>query len=693
MSPRRGAVFHGSLASIAAEYARLEAENVSLKAHLRDLVQSEGTAKDFESTTAAPDEVSALPEGADDASHWLARYDTTWNAATVQPEGPSASEGAHALHDEELAPQRPEKVLAEDALHATGPFEPPGRGSNMEDPAARVQHQKMQEADEIHRRAVFLNASDMREQVRKEFHQKKASAQDHYKTTGPFQAIARHQLFESLALGTIAANSIWIAIDTDHNKAELLLDAHWTFMIGEQIFCFIFFAELFIRYMAYVSTTQAFMDFWFLFDAILVAAMVTEAWILTIVTTAMSRDAGQASILGKASVLRVARSLRLLRVARMARLLRKMPELMTLMKGLVGGLRSVVVTLMLLTIMTYVFAIAFTQLMRDTAVGLDHFNSVVASMQTLWVHCALLDGVSVLMDVVEKESLVGVFLLDLFIVVSALFVMNMLIGVLCNVVICVGTADKEEFMMNYAKMKLQRLYHKDLTKTFTKADYLKMLKKDLTADIMKDLGVDTCGLVEYADVIFSDGGSEEVSKQELTFPEFMNAIMQLNGNGQALVRDIVDLRKFVHFHSAKQKQDIDKKLDKMCDRMTSLLATYTESVAELMEKATDVSKRVQKDMEKGMKKNVHDMSQNITKHLALVSDVLYAHPEIRPPTPYNTLSTPRYENGHFMLDSDGLGHGAYVDADPMPPFDIPPVEDLSLILHDVSPQSVGTATM
>merc|ERR1719473_1448938 len=53
------------------------------------------------------------------------------------------------------------------------------------------------------------------------------------------------------------------------------------------------------------------------------------------------------------------RLLRLLRLSRMARLMRSVPELVTLIKGMVAATRSVFSTLVLLVLFMYVFAIIF----------------------------------------------------------------------------------------------------------------------------------------------------------------------------------------------------------------------------------------------------------------------------------------------------------------------------------------------
>ena len=53
---------------------------------------------------------------------------------------------------------------------------------------------------------------------------------------------------------------------------------------------------------------------------------------------------------------------RLMRLSRLVRMLRSFPELMMLINGMIAAVKSVCYVMSLLLIVTYVFAIAFTQL-------------------------------------------------------------------------------------------------------------------------------------------------------------------------------------------------------------------------------------------------------------------------------------------------------------------------------------------
>merc|ERR1712137_697845 len=113
-----------------------------------------------------------------------------------------------------------------------------------------------------------------------------------------------------------------------------------------------------------------------------------ETWVLLIFMAASGSDGGNP--LGGAGILRL---LRLLRLSRLIRMLRSLPELMILLKGMATAMRSVVYVMCLLVLITFVFAIAFTQLAEDTdTIGELYFDNVALSMYSLLVYATFLDN-------------------------------------------------------------------------------------------------------------------------------------------------------------------------------------------------------------------------------------------------------------------------------------------------------------
>merc|ERR1712107_206601 len=120
--------------------------------------------------------------------------------------------------------------------------------------------------------------------------------------------------------------------------------------------------------------------------------------------------------------------------------IRAMPELMILVKGMSGAARSVFFTLCLLMSIIYIFAIAFRQLTKDTALGELYFASILGSMSTLLLDGTLPDLATIAYAISAEHFALGIMFL-LFVLLATLMLMNMLVGVLVEVVTTVSTVE------------------------------------------------------------------------------------------------------------------------------------------------------------------------------------------------------------------------------------------------------------
>lgn len=388
--------------------------------------------------------------------------------------------------------------------------------------------------------AVFADATAMKEKVRAAVTRPEYNVADYYWDTGIAQSIARHQLFEYGTLSVIAVNAIWIAVDVDGNDKELLLDADPIYQVAEHLFCTFFTFEWTVRFMSFREKRFGLRDAWFCFDSVLVAIMILETWIMTLLFLAVGLSSS--GNVGNTSVLKLIRLVRLTRMARMAKLLRAMPELIILIKGIWVAARSVFFTLVLLMIIIYVFAIIFRQVTDGTEIGEQYYASVWEAMASLLLDGVLPDQAPYVRNNGDAHILLG-FLQLLFILLSSLTVMNLLVGVLCEVVSVVSSVEKEQLTVSYVKQKLLHMFidttvDSDGSKTISRVEFESMLTNHEAAEIIQDLGVDVVGLVDFADIIFEDD-------IELSFGDFMELVLQLRGSNNCTVKDMVDLRKFV----------------------------------------------------------------------------------------------------------------------------------------------------
>jgi len=241
---------------------------------------------------------------------------------------------------------------------------------------------------------------------------------------------------------------------------------------------------------------------------------------------------------------------KLTRVARVARLLRACPELTILIKGISIASRSVLSTLVLLVSLVYVFSMAFRQLTNDTAVGDRYFSNVPHGMKVLLLQSSLPDSTDLVNELGEENIVFGL-LAVIFLALSAMTLMNMLIGVLCEVIGVVSAVEKEAMKVNFVKTEIMHALkenkidvNQDLI--ISKQEFQKILMNPVAATAIRAVGVDPVGLADFCDFIFS-GHCNAVSKTQLktglTFSQFIELILEMGGTNACRVKDIIDLRK------------------------------------------------------------------------------------------------------------------------------------------------------
>mmetsp|Transcript_88887 Transcript_88887/g.250342 ORF Transcript_88887/g.250342 Transcript_88887/m.250342 type:complete len:641 (-) Transcript_88887:37-1959(-) len=395
-----------------------------------------------------------------------------------------------------------------------------------------------QDAPKASLHGLFPNAEDIKERVRRALCKPTYSVEDFYSTAGCWQELARSETFKNTTFVVIFLNSIWIAIDTDYNKADVLCQAWWPFQVVENMFCMYFSFEIFSRFMAFERKLDCRLDGWFMFDMVLVSFMIWETWIQVLLYKTIGGNA--ASGLGNSTVLRIFRLFRLTRVARLARLLHSMPELMYLVKGMMMAVRSVFSTLFLMIVVIYVFAILFTQLLSHDPAGKDCFENVPQAMNCLLIDGVFTDQGDAINKMLEAGPVYYVFML-LYLLIGSCTVMNMLIGVLCEVVGVVAQVEKEQVLVETTKEKLFSMLPQldaDGDCKVSKDEFLSLLESPDAVLGLSEVDVDVEALVDYTDYIFEGA-------DELGFTAFMETVFQFRGSNNATVKDLVDIRKFL----------------------------------------------------------------------------------------------------------------------------------------------------
>jgi len=437
--------------------------------------------------------------------------------------------------------------------------------------------------------SIFPDVDKMRENVREHLAKEEYNVEDFYKESGFAQDIAKNPNFKNLAFVVIALNTIWIAIDTDCNKFDILTDAPLWIQIGENAFCVFFVFEITMRFLAFKRKSHCFSDSWMMFDSTLVLLMVWETWMAPLIAEAAG--AGQShddhalmievtscpisgvmkpQVTGggggsASSIFRVFRLFRLTRVARLARLLNGMPELMVLIKGMMIATRSVFSTLALLVIIIYVFAILLTQTLStidaEKFPAVKDFETVPTSMNTLLLQGVFPDqGASI--NALLAVDISYYFILILYLVVGSLTVMNMLLGVICEVISVVAQVEKEESTGIEIKQRLSELLpdlDKDGDGQISWYEFQSIVSNPLAIRTLDELEINCFDLVECGPMLFAakDHNAQNHEDTQISMEDFIGAVLKFRGDNPATLTDLFNLKHIIakemstqlqHFH-------------------------------------------------------------------------------------------------------------------------------------------------
>lgn len=393
------------------------------------------------------------------------------------------------------------------------------------------------------------------------------SVHDAYHKEGSFQWLAKHPMFENTTLGIIVVNALWISVDTDGNTADTMLDAEIVYIIADCLFFAYFSVELVVRFCAFKRKMDCLKDGWFKFDTTLVLLYAFDPFIIALITLV---SGGEGLDLPTA----VLRLFRLARLSRLVRMLRSLPELMVMIKGMVTAARSVGYTLGLLLLITYVFSIALRNLVPSGSyIEVTYFPSVLEAMHNLIIFGTFLDALSDFVLAIKEESAACLVLTWTYIALASLTVMNMLIGVLCEIIGYVAEDEKESMMFD----KIHEKFHKVINEIDSNDDGSISWEefKDIPAykealDALESVGVDAESMIDIAEDFLHDDEGNPVS---VTFEEFMEMVLDLRGSQTATVKHVMTLGK--RFTGKFQK--VSHKVDDLGSKMDEVLMYLRKS--------------------------------------------------------------------------------------------------------------------
>lgn len=243
-----------------------------------------------------------------------------------------------------------------------------------------------------------------------------------YNDSGFCVEVATHPRFRSLAQVAVLLSTLWLGVETNYDEEADLYNG--CFLVVDWTFCVFFSLEIAIRIGALKQKCVVLQSPLLLLDILLAFIMNWETWLKHMLAGYVTASHG-----GQWLSLRILRIMRILRFGRFRKLWEAMPELLTFVEGISHGMRAVATGLLMLIAIIYVFGIIFTSLLGDTEAGHGCFDTVLTSMNFLFITAVC----SIDKNFIMKMQEAGWFfwLLWLFyLLVANLTVMRLLTGVI-----------------------------------------------------------------------------------------------------------------------------------------------------------------------------------------------------------------------------------------------------------------------
>jgi hypothetical protein len=263
---------------------------------------------------------------------------------------------------------------------------------------------------------------------------------------------------------------------------------------------------------------------------------------------------------------------------------------------MVTATSSVGYTLGLLMILTYVFAIAMRNLVpkyEGNATGVHAgcevggdlfpdaeygciesglFSSVPEAMHNLIIFGTFLDNLADFMHAIQDQNAVCLVLAWLYVGTASLTVMNMLIGVLCEVISAVAVEENESMMVEKVHEKfggIVALLDDNNDGTISWDEFKALLEYPDAIAALEDVNVNPESMVDVAEDIFFD----DMDPVAVPFDDFMGLVLDLRGGQTATVENIMGLgkrfsQKFIKFHERIAK--VEANCGKVTGRMDQI---------------------------------------------------------------------------------------------------------------------------
>lgn len=339
-----------------------------------------------------------------------------------------------------------------------------------------------------------------------EINKYRRNASSEFDTSTWLGKITWHPRFESFIITVICLNAITIGVEIELMD-PVTLDTPKVLDDLEYFFFVIFGGEILMRVWctnprkSFITGT---MKWWNALDSILVLMMILSLFVLTS-KTIVNIESNEVED-GDAFDPKKLTTLRLLRLVRLTRLFRMFPELGIVVKSMAAAARSVSSMFIIIIFIMYIWSIILTQWAKtghliDEDRYENFFDGIGYSMLTL-MQMLVFDDTFALIRVVEVDSLFIAILILIFICVGSFTCLNMLIGVICEIVSNTNQDEMEKIKRAEIELLFQKL-DADCSGTITRQELIDANLKSGTI-IRKMIGIDFKLLLTAFDIVDKD---------------------------------------------------------------------------------------------------------------------------------------------------------------------------------------------
>jgi hypothetical protein len=316
--------------------------------------------------------------------------------------------------------------------------------------------------------------------------------------------ITRSKWFNGFMYILVVLNSIEIGFGLDHDPdLTLPIDGDSRSETSgpvisaiENISCAVFTIEIVMRMLTYKRVDFFFKDpsyrGWNILDLFVVVVMIIDTWIITYTQYDESL---------------AIRMLRITRMFRLSRIFILSDDLRILFRAILASLKSILISGVPLMLTNYLFAVMMTDWCNTPgdiweSNYQNYFGTVLASMLTLWQISQFDDWYALIRPILTDAPFWG-SLLVLYMFLSSFMILNVLLGVISQIVLTSSSSLKQEFIQS----EIEEIYEKldeqghgsilvtDLLETHS--DRLRKLgvKIDLVPALFKIVDPDSTGRV------------------------------------------------------------------------------------------------------------------------------------------------------------------------------------------------------